>query len=92
MTDQSTARTNAAEAGVAPIVIDAGKVRNKLIRELKRGRGKLADEVHDALAEVYAKLGAEADAKEYVPVVVIYRRKRRRKGRRGIFPLLPFLE
>lgn len=70
----------------APIVIDFGKVRRKQIKELKRGSGKLADEVRQVATEVSERLGAEAEGKEIVPVVVVYRRKR--KKRKGGLPLL----
>lgn len=89
MAEGSTARADAVQMQAAPIVIDAGKVRKRLIRELKLGRGRLADEVHDAVAEVYANLRDETEGKEYVPVVLVYKQKRRRKDDRGgIFPLL----
>jgi hypothetical protein len=71
-----------------PIVIEAGKVRRKLVRQLKRGRGRLADEVAQAVAEVHASFGEEADGKEFVPVVLVYRRKRKRRGGFPLFPLL----
>ena len=67
----------------APIIIDLGKRRRKVIKELKRGSGKAMDEVEQALAEVRASLGAEGANKEIVPVVLIYRQKSRRK--RGLF-------
>lgn len=63
----------------APIIIDLGKKRRKVIKDLKRGSGKAMDEVEQALAEVRASLGAEGANKELVPVVLIYRRKTRRK-------------
>ena len=67
----------------APIIIDLGNRRRKVIKELKRGSGKAMDEVEQALAEVRASLGAEGANKEIVPVVLIYRQKSRRK--RGLF-------
>lgn len=70
---------------VPPIVLDLGKTKRKRIKRLKRGRGRLAQEVHEIVAEVAESLGSEGDDKQLVPVVIIYRR--RRKKRAG----LPFL-
>jgi len=60
-----------------PIVIDLGKKGRKQIKALKRGSGKLREEVVDATAEVMSRLGVEAQGKEVVPIVVVYERKRR---------------
>ena len=68
----------------APIVVDLGKARRRRIRQLKKGTGPLASEVMDVVAQVKAELGQEAASREFVPVVVVYRRKPRRRG--GIFP------
>ena len=64
-----------------PIVVDLGKQRRKRIKDLKRGRGKLMDEVADAVAQVRASLGAAAQGRQLVPVVFVYKQKgKRRKG------------
>ena len=77
---------------VTPIVIDMGKQRRKRIKALKRGRGKLMDEVCRVISETQMSLGNEANGKELLPVVVIYRQKRRRKKGGLALPLpLPFL-
>ncbi|MES1243968.1 MAG: hypothetical protein ABUT39_20360 [Acidobacteriota bacterium] len=74
------------EAVVIPIVIDLGKTKRKRIKQLKRGRGRLAEETRQALAELRGSLGEAAVAgKELVPVVMIYRKKAKRK-KRGVFP------
>jgi len=72
---------------VTPIVVDLGKKKKKQIRALKRGSGKLMDEVAEVLNRVRDGLGSEAELKNLVPVVIIYRKKegKRRAG------LLPFL-
>ena len=54
-----------------------GKGRSKRIRQLKRGRGKLVDEVSRVMEQVRASFGEHADGKVLVPVVLVYRRKRR---------------
>jgi hypothetical protein len=70
---------------VTPIVIDLGKKRRKQIRALKRGSGKLMDEVAEVLNRVRESLGTEAELKNLVPVVMIYRQKDKRRG--GLLPL-----
>jgi hypothetical protein len=66
-----------------PIIVDLGKKRRRSIRALKRGRGRLMDEVSRATEEVRRGLGEEAADKEIIPVVLIYQRKR--KKRSGLF-------
>ncbi len=77
--------TAAPAAEFAPIIIDLGKKKKKSIKEFKRGEGTLILEVQQALADVVGSLGSEGNGKEYVPVVVFYRKKT--KGRRRMFAL-----
>jgi hypothetical protein len=63
---------------VDPIVINLGKQRRKRIKDLKRGRGVLMDEVMQTMAQVTGQLGADANGKVLVPVVLIYREKPKR--------------
>jgi hypothetical protein len=72
---------------VLPIVIDLGKKRKKHITELKRGEGPLTAEIQEALAQVREGFGAEAASKELVPVVLVYKKKLKRRGRLRV-PLL----
>jgi hypothetical protein len=65
-------------AAVDPIIISLGKQRRKRIKDLKRGRGVLMDEVRQTMAQVTGQLGAEATDKVLVPVVLIYREKPKR--------------
>jgi hypothetical protein len=60
-----------------PVIIDLGKQRLKSLRELKMGEGKLWDEVLEVADEVKEMLGAEADGKVLIPIVMIYREKSR---------------
>ena len=69
----------------APIVIDVGKQRRRLIRQLARGEGPLMTEVHDIIDAVRAELGDGLDGKTLVPLVIICRPKRRRR-RSEMFP------
>ena len=72
----------------APIIVDLGKASRKRVRQLRQGRGKLLDDVQDALTEVSTSLGEQANGKQLVPVVLLYRRKGRRRGRGGLIPAL----
>jgi hypothetical protein len=79
-------------AEMAPIIIDLGKEKKKRIKDLKRGRGRLMNEVAGVINEARMNLGSEADGKEFIPVILIYRKKRKRKGGSLAFPLpFPFL-
>jgi len=71
----------------APIIVDLGKASRKRVRQLKQGRGRLVDDVQDALSEVTTSLGDQADGKQLIPVVLLYRRKGRR-SRGGLIPAL----
>lgn len=72
----------------SPVVVNLGKVRKKRIRQLKKGRGKLMNDVGDAVAEVVDGLGEDLKGKEVVPVVIVYREKRKKRRRRGLLPML----
>jgi len=61
-----------------PIIIDLGKQRKGRIKRLKKGRGKLWNEVSDVLVEIQDSLGEDAEGKVLVPVVLVYRKKDRR--------------
>jgi len=72
----------------APIILDVGKTSRKSIKQIKRGQGKLMSDVQDAMAEVTASLGEQANGQQLVPVVLLYRRKsRRNKKSGGLLPL-----
>ena len=74
-----------------PVIIDLGKQRARSLNELKKGEGKLWDEVLDVAEEVKEMLGAEAEGKVLVPIIMLYQAK---SGRRRLdldkilFPLL----
>ena len=67
-----------AARATAPIVVTLGSQNRKRIRGLKRGRGKLMDEVSNVVDQVRASFGEHAEGKVFIPVVLVYRRKRRR--------------
>lgn len=74
----------------APIILEVGKTKKRNIRDMERGQGKIMADLQEAMVEVTATLGADADAKQLVPVVLVYRRKgkkrKKRRGGRGFFP------
>lgn len=84
MDEQTEATTDVTH----PIIIDLGKQRPKKIKKLKRGKGKLWDEVVDVINEVSEQLGEDAEGKTIVPLILVYRKKS--KKRKGFNPLLPF--
>jgi hypothetical protein len=79
------------DGGVStPVVISLNKQPGKRIKELKRGRGKLMDDVNAAVDDVRSRLGADAANKQLVPIVVIYERKRKKRRGGGLGLPLPF--
>lgn len=77
----------------APIVIEVGKTNRRQIRQLGQGCGKLTADIQDAIADVSSTLGDRSDDAQLIPVVLVYRKKRkkgrkRRSGGRGLFPIL----
>jgi hypothetical protein len=70
-----------------PILLDLGKIRGKVVRQFREGRGPLVDEVRQILAESRKNLGAETATKELVPIVLVYEKKRKRRKRGNFFPL-----
>jgi Family of unknown function (DUF6200) len=74
------ATSNAAETAVradakAPVIIDLGKHRRKRIKGLRKGTGRLVDEVSSCLDELKASGAIGANAQ---PVIIVVREKRRR--------------
>ena len=74
-----------------PVIIDLGKQRSKSIKELKNGEGDLWEEVLEVADEVKEMLGAEAEGKVLIPVIMLYQEKpgrRRIDLEKLIFPLM----
>ena len=61
-----------------PIVVDLGGKRAKRIKELKRGKGPLAREVAELIEQARTELASELAGKTLLPLVLIYRKKKRR--------------
>ena len=72
-----------------PIIIDLGKQKSSRLKDLKKGKGKLWDEVLSVVDEAKEMLGNEADEKVLVPIILIYEKKSKRSDlNKLIFPLL----
>jgi len=74
-----------------PVIVDLGKQRRRSLSELKKGEGKLWDEVLDVAEEVKEMLGADAEGKVFIPIVMIYQETsglRRLDLEKILFPLL----
>jgi hypothetical protein len=65
----------------APIVLDLGKQRKKRVKELRRGEGRLMDEVNASIEELRTAGALSGDAQA---VVVIVREKRRKTRLPGL--------
>jgi hypothetical protein len=81
--DQLVRATTPVSEVLTPVVVPLGKKKKKDIKRLKRGEGRAMDEVLDVIEQVQANLGAQAEGKVILPVVVIYKQKQRRF--RGLF-------
>jgi hypothetical protein len=89
MDDRPVEQTEANTQVTQPIMVDMGKQRPKEIKRLKRGEGKLWDEVIDVVEEVSAQLGDEANGKTIVPVILVYRKKEKRSNLSSLLPFAP---
>ena len=67
-------------------LVDLGKSSAGAVRDLKRGRGALIDEVAGAVEQVKSGLGAEAAGKAILPVVVIVEQKQKSLKPLSMFP------
>jgi hypothetical protein len=70
---------------LAPVVLDLGKTKKKLIKALKHGEGPLMEDVAHAVEAVRSNLASEMDGKAIIPVVIVYEKK---VSRKGLLPLL----
>jgi Family of unknown function (DUF6200) len=70
----------------APVIIDMGKQRRKRVKGLRRGTGRLADEVNGTIEELRAAGTVSPDTQT---VIVIVRQRRRRSN--ALRTLLPGL-
>jgi Family of unknown function (DUF6200) len=61
----------------APILVDLGRKKRKAVKKLRKGRGRLMDDIGEVIADLQSE-GAVAEGAQVVIVVV--REKRRRPG------------
>jgi len=71
-----------------PVIIDLGRQKSRALKNLKKGEGKLWEEVLDVIEEVKDMMGTDADGKVLVPIILLYREKSRRR-RLNLDRLLP---
>ena len=62
-----------------PVIIDLGRQKARDLKDLKKGEGKLWDEVLDIVEEIKDQLGDQAQGKILLPVVMIYQNKPKRQ-------------
>jgi hypothetical protein len=74
-------------SSVPVVVVDLGTKSKKAIDNLKGGKGRIMDEVEEAIERVRSHLPVADQNKQILPIVLIYRRKRRQ---RVTLPALPF--
>lgn len=77
-----TASTSATATN-APVIIDLGKRRRKQVKKLRRGEGKLLNDVNGAVEELRTAGTLGADTQ---PVIIVVREKRGKT--KSMFPLL----
>lgn len=70
----SAAKDSGTATGKSPIVVDLGKKKKKQIKQLRKGHGKLMDEVSQVLHELKGAGKITGDAQ---PVVCVVRQKER---------------
>jgi hypothetical protein len=75
---------------ISPVVVDLGKKRRKRIRQLKKGKGPLMAEIDHAVQQVKERLGDELEEKKVVPVVLLYRRTKKRRKLSAFNSIMPF--
>ena len=74
VTSNGTPTTKAAESSV--IIVDMGKKKRKQIKRLRRGGGKLMEQVGKTMEQLQADGEINADS----PVVVVIVREKRKKS------------
>ena len=68
----------------SPVVIDLGKHRRKRVKDLRKGTGRLAEEVNSCLAEL--RLAGTVSPTAQTVVVIVRERRRRNKTLKGLVP------
>ena len=68
----------------SPIVIDLGKHSRKRVKNLRKGTGRLADEVNGCLAEL--RMAGTVSPNAQTVVVIVRQRRSRNKTLKGLIP------
>jgi len=71
----------------APVIVDLGKTSRKNVKQLRQGRGELLGDVQEAMQEFVSSLGEQAAGQQFIPVVLLYRRKAKKRKNDGLFPI-----
>lgn len=69
---------------ITPVIIDVGKASRKKAKQLKKGKGPLAEQVAETIQQFKAQLGEES-VQGVLPVILLIEKKPKKKS---IFPLL----
>lgn len=64
-----------------PILIDLGKQKKKHVKKLRKGRGKLMEDIGEVVERLVAEGEVEAGAQ---PIVIVVRQKDKDKGWAGM--------
>jgi hypothetical protein len=64
-------------SAIQPFIVNLGSQRRKRIKALKRGHGRLMQDVAAAVEQVRATLGEAGHNRMLLPVVFIYKQKRK---------------
>lgn len=70
--DEKTQTTNPV---TAPIIVDMGSQKAKNLKELKRGEGKLWEDVQGVVDQIQEQLGDRIQGQTILPVVILYEKK-----------------
>lgn len=75
--DENTQTTTAQVT--TPIIIDMGGQKAKNLKALKKGEGKLWEEVQGVVDQVQEQLGERIQGQTILPIVIIYEKKSTRQ-------------
>lgn len=78
MSAETAPKKAASESGeaVVPVVIDLGKKKRKLVKRMRRGKGKLMDDVVESIEDLKESGEINKDAQ---PVIVVLRQKKKKQ-------------
>lgn len=62
-----------------PIIIDMGSQKAKNLKELKKGEGKLWEDVQEVVDQVQEQLGERVQGQAILPIVILYEKKASRQ-------------